>query len=181
MSDIKTLITKIIAIVVVIAVCFILQVSVFSHFPLAGVTPNILVCAVATYGFMKGQKTGLIIGFFTGLLLDLYSGFLFGFYALIYMYIGFLNGFFKKLFFGDELRLPLVLIGTSDFIFGLATYLALYFTRLQNEFNFYLMNIIFPELIYTVVVSIFIYYVILSVNNMMDKLEKKGSDRIGTY
>ena len=181
MNDFKYLIRRILVVILVIVFSFILQISVFSRFPLAGVTPNILICVVSTYGFMKGQKQGLIIGFFTGLLLDSFSGFYFGTYALTYMYIGFLNGFFKKLFFGDDLRLPLTLIGASDFVFGIVIYLILFLTRSRLNFSFYLLNIILPEVVYTVLVSIFIYYILLNINKFMEKLDKKGSDRIGTY
>ena len=87
---------KILVISLVIYVCFLLQTSIFSRYRLAGVTPNILICVVATYGFMKGRRHGIVIGLFTGLLLDIFSGTLFGFYALVYMYIGLLNGLFKK-------------------------------------------------------------------------------------
>ena len=97
------------------------------------------------------------------------------------MYIGYLNGFFKKLFYGDDLRLPMVLIGTSDFVFGIICYCALFLLRSRYEFSFYLLNIILPEVVYTLLVSIFVYYAILKISNVMDKMDKKGSDRLGTY
>ena len=97
------------------------------------------------------------------------------------MYIGLLNGFFKKQFFGDDLKLPLILIGTSDFIYGVSTYLALFAIRSQYDFSYYLLNIILPEVVYTLLVSIFVYYIILKLNNWVEKIEKKGSDRIGNY
>ena len=181
MSDFKQYLRRILIIAVVIYVSFLLQTSVFGRFKLAGVTPNILVCVVSTYGFMKGRKYGITIGFFTGLLLDIFAGGLFGKYALLYMYIGLLNGLFKKQFFGDDLRLPLILIGTSDFLYGIATYLVLFAIRSQYDFSYYLMNIILPEVVYTILVSIFVYYAILHLNNWIEKLEKKGSDRIGNY
>ena len=181
MSNFKQYLKKILIIALVIYVCFILQTSIFSRYRLAGVTPNILICVVATYGFMKGRRQGILIGFFTGLLLDIFSGTLFGFYALVYMYIGLLNGLFKKQFFGDDLRLPMILIGTSDLVYGLFSYLALYAVKSQYDFSFYLMNIILPEVVYTLLVSIFVYYIILHINNWLEKLEKKGSDRIGNY
>jgi len=181
MSDIKQYIKRIVVVALIIIFCFILQTAIFSNIVLAGVTPNILICVVATYGFMKGQKKGLIIGFFVGLLLDLFSGFYFGFYAIVYMYIGFLNGFFKKLFYGDDLKLPMILIGTSDVVFGIISYIALYFTRSRYDFMYYLLYIILPEMVYTLLASIFVYYGILAINNLLDKMDKKGSDRIGTY
>lgn len=181
MSDFKKYLRRVLIIALIIYVCFLLQTSVFSKYPLAGVCPNILVCVVSTYGFMKGRRYGILIGFFTGLLLDLYSGVIFGIYAMLYMYIGFLNGMFKKQFFGDDLRLPMILIGTSDLIYGVASYLVLFALRSQNDFSFYLMNIILPEVVYTLVVSIFVYYIVLHINNWIEKFEKKGSDRIGNY
>ncbi len=181
MSDFKQYLKRILIIAVVIYVSFLLQTSIFSRFKLAGVTPNILICVVSTYGFMKGRTYGISIGFFTGILLDIFSGSLFGTYALLYMYIGLLNGLFKKQFFGDDLRLPLILIGTSDFLYGIASYLVLFAIRSQYDFSYYLMNIILPEVVYTILVSIFVYYIILHLNNWVDKIEKKGSDRIGNY
>ena len=181
MSDIKQHIKKILIIAIVIYVSFLLQTSIFGRLKLGGVTPNILISVFSTYGFMKGRRHGIIIGFFAGLLLDIFSGNIFGMYALIYMYIGFLNGLFRKQLFGDDLRLPMILIGTSDLIYGLVTYLVLFAIRSQYDFYFYLMNIILPEVVYTVLVSIFVYYVILHINNWVEKLEKKGSDRIGNY
>ena len=181
MSDVKQQIKKVIIIAIVIYVSFLLQMGVFSRFRLAGVTPNVIICIVSTYGFMKGRRYGILTGFFSGLLLDIFSGGIFGTYALIYMYIGFLNGLFRKQFFGDDLRLPMILIGTSDFIYGVITFLVLFAIRSQHDFYFYLMNIILPEVVYTLLVSIFVYYIILHLNNWVEKLEKKGSDRIGNY
>ena len=181
MSDFKQYLKKILIIALVIYVSFLLQTSIFGRLKLAGVTPNILISVVSTYGFMKGRRNGIIIGFSSGILLDIFSGGLFGTYALIYMYIGLLNGFFKKQFFGDDLRLPMILIGTSDFIYGIITYLFFFAIRSQYDFSYYLMNIILPEIVYTLLVSIFIYYLILHLNNWVEKLEKKGSGRIGKY
>lgn len=181
MNDFKKHLRRISIIALIIFFCYILQTSVLSRYPLAGVTPNILICVVATYGFMKGRRYGILIGFCTGLLLDIYSGVLFGLYALVYMYIGLLNGLFKKQFFGDDLRLPMILIGTSDLIYGVLSYFVLFTIRSQKDFSFYFMNVIMPEVVYTLVVSIFIYYAILHINNWIEKFEKKGSDRIGNY
>lgn len=181
MTDVKQYVKRIIVIALVVYFSYLLQTSVFGRFRLGGVTPNILICVVSSYGFMKGRRHGIVVGFFAGLILDIFSGNIFGTYALIYMYIGFLNGLFKKQFFGDDLRLPMILIGASDLIYGIVTYLALFFIRSQYDFTYYLMNIILPEVVYTLIVSIFVYYIILHLNNWVEKLEKKGSDRIGYY
>ena len=181
MNDFKQYARRIVIAAAIIVVGFLLQTSVFSRFQLASVSPNVILCIVATYGFMKGKKKGILVGFFSGLLLDIFSGSFFGLYALIYMYIGFINGLFRKQFYGDDLKLPLILIGTSDLLYGIVSYVALFLTRGRSGFGYYLVHIIFPELIYTIFIAIFVYYIILHISNIIDKLEKKGSDRFGTY
>ena len=52
-----------------------------------------------------------------------------GFYALIYMYIGYLNGFFKRIFFPDEVKLPLALIALSDFFCNIIIFFTLFWFR----------------------------------------------------
>ena len=90
-----------------IIVCFILQCTVFQTLSIASIVPNLLLILTVSFGFMRGKKEGLFVGFFAGLLLDIMFGTVIGFYALIYMYIGYLNGFFKRIFFPDEVKLPL--------------------------------------------------------------------------
>ncbi len=80
-----------------ILLCFILQTSVFRWFDFAGIVPNLLILLTASYGFMDGEKTGLLIGFFCGLLCDIFFADYIGLFALIYMYIGFVCGFFHKI------------------------------------------------------------------------------------
>lgn len=181
MSEFKQYFKKILIIALVIYVSFLLQTSIFSKYRLAGVTPNILICVVSTYGFMNGRRQGILVGFFTGILLDMFSGSIFGIYAMMYMYIGFLNGLFKKQFFGDDLRLPMFLIGMSDLLYGIGSYFVFIVIRAKYNFSFYFMNLILPEVVYTLLVSIFVYYAILFLNNWLEKLEKKGSDRFGNY
>lgn len=181
MSEFKQYFKKILIIALVIYVSFLLQTSIFSKYRLAGVTPNILICVVSTYGFMNGRRQGILVGFFTGILLDMFSGSIFGIYAMMYMYIGFLNGLFKKQFFGDDLRLPMFLIGMSDLLYGIGSYFVFIVIRAKYNFYFYFMNLILPEVVYTLLVSIFVYYAILFLNNWLEKIEKKGSDRFGNY
>ena len=92
-------IKRILICAVLITVCFLLETTVFQKLAFASIIPNLLIIVTSSFGFMRGQKEGMIIGFFCGLLKDILGGNLLGFYALIYMYIGYLNGFFKRIFF----------------------------------------------------------------------------------
>ena len=79
---------------ITIIVCFLLQCTVMDRISIGSITPNLLLILCVSMGLMRGRKVGLWAGFFSGLFVDLFYGSLFGFYALIYMYIGYMNGFF---------------------------------------------------------------------------------------
>ena len=85
-----------ISVFLIIVVCYLLQSTVFEALSFASITPNLLIVAVSAFGFMRGKKEGLIIGFFCGLLLDIFTGSVLGFYALIYMYIGIYERFLPE-------------------------------------------------------------------------------------
>lgn len=51
-----------------------------------------------SFGFMRGKKEGMFVGFFCGLLIDIFYGSMIGFYALIYMYMDFAMAFCIKPF-----------------------------------------------------------------------------------
>ena len=82
-----------------VIICFLLQCTVFSSLSFGGIIPNLMIIVTASYGFMRGRKSGLLVGFFSGLLMDIFFSDILGFYALIYMYIGYLNGIFRKMFY----------------------------------------------------------------------------------
>lgn len=67
-------IKRIIFYILAVIVCFLLQTSVFEFLSLADVVPNILLILTVTMGFIRGKKTGIVIGFFCGLLIDIFSG-----------------------------------------------------------------------------------------------------------
>lgn len=162
---------------IIIIVCLLLQNAVFPSLAFASITPNLMIVVTAAFGFMRGKKEGLWIGFFCGLCLDIFSGGFLGFYALLYMYVGFLNGFFRKLFYPEDIKLPLLLIAGSDLLCNLAVYFFSFFFRGKFNLLFYLQNIIFPELVYTMVVTIVLYILILKINQHLELIEKRSAKK----
>ena len=63
-----------------VVLCFILQCSVFNSLALGGIIPNLMIILTSSFGFMRGEKEGLLIGFFSGLLCDIFFGSFLGFY-----------------------------------------------------------------------------------------------------
>jgi rod shape-determining protein MreD len=144
---------------------------------IASISPNLLIVVTSSFGFMRGRKEGMWIGFFSGLILDIFFGSVIGFYALIYAYIGYVNGFFRKRFFPDDIKLPLILIAASDFSYNILVYLFLFFLRGRFRIDYYLLNIMLPELVYTILVTIVLYFIILKINKKLEKIEKRRASK----
>ena len=154
-----------IVIVLMILVCFLLQSTVFQSLSIASISPNLLIILTSAYGFMKGKKEGMAVGFFCGLLEDIFFGRLLGMHALLYSYIGYANGYFNQIFYGEDIKLPLALISASELVYGI-----MFLMRSRFDFFYYFRRIILPELLYTILVTLFLYRVIYMIDQ---KLEPK--------
>lgn len=164
-----------------IIVCFILQCTVFQTLSLAGIVPNLLLIVTSSLGFMRGEKEGMAVGFFSGLLTDIFFGQLFGFYSLLYMFLGYGSGLFHRMFYDEDIKLPMVWIALSELVYGLSVYFFLFLLRSRFQFGFYFAHIILPELVYTVVVTIVFYRLIRSLNHWLEKKEKEeGESRMAS-
>lgn len=162
---------------IIIAVCYLLQTTLFDTFSFASISPNLLIIVVSAFGFMRGKKEGLFIGFFCGLLLDIWNGSIIGFYSLLYMYIGYFNGMFRKLFYPEDIKLPMLLIAGSDISCNLFIYFIMFLFRNRYNFNYYFLHLMLPELVYTMVVTIFLYFIILKINQRLEVIEKRSASK----
>ncbi len=162
---------------VLILTCFLLQCTVFHALSFGGIIPNLLIILTASYGFMGGKRNGLFTGLIAGFLLDIFFGEVIGFYALIYMYIGYINGCFSKIFFPEDIKLPLGLIAASDFAYNILCYSLLFLLRSRFQIGYYFMNIILPEVIYTVGVSLILYPLILRIDQKLTEQEKRSAKK----
>lgn len=162
---------------VTILFCFILQSTVFPAISMGGVVPNIFIIIASTYGFMRDETEGLLAGFFCGILCDVFYGNILGFYALLYMMIGFINGKFSRIFYPEDIKLPMALITLSELSFSTVCYILLFL--LNGRFNvlWYFMHLILPELIYTILVTLVLYPVFLFVNQKLDAFERKRAQK----
>lgn len=153
--------------------CFVLQSTVFKAIAFGGIIPNLMIVLTASFGFMRGEKTGLLFGFFCGLLADIFFGNVIGLYAIIYMYIGYVNGKFNKIFYPDDIKLPLALILVSDITYGFLCYVILFLMRGRFHFTYYLLHIILPEMVYTIGVTLIFYPFLLWINKRLEYREQK--------
>lgn len=142
--------------------CFLLQCTLFKRLSFGGISPNLLIITTTSIGFMRGEKPGLLAGFVSGLFVDIFFGDVIGLYAMLYMYIGFLNGKFSKIFYPEDLKLPLALITLSDLSYGMVCYIVLFLLRGRLNFPYFFFRIILPETVYTLVMGIVLYPILLT-------------------
>ncbi|WP_026660202.1 rod shape-determining protein MreD [Butyrivibrio sp. AC2005] len=160
-----------------ILISFILQTTVFRALDFSGIVPNLMIIVTSSYAFMRGDKSGMVIGMFCGFLVDIFFGSYLGFYALIYMYIGFIIGKFNKIFFPENILLPLALIVSSDFLFGFICYVLLFMFRNKFDIGYYMINVIFPEAVYTALLAIVIYPVLIKINTSLEDVEQRSAKK----
>jgi rod shape-determining protein MreD len=157
--------------------CVVVQTTVLPLIAIAGIRPNLIIIITASFGFMRGAKEGMLVGFFAGLMLDILFGNILGFYALIYLLFGFLNGLFQQIYLDEDIKLPILLISVSSLVYGLCIYVVHFVLRGQFAFFSYLNQIILPELIYTIAATIGLYPLILWVNRKLETEEKRRASK----
>ena len=160
-----------------IIISFILQTTIFRYFDFGGIVPNLMIILTAAYSFMRGDRSGMMIGLFCGLLVDIFFGTYLGFYALIYMYLGFIIGKFNKIFYPENILLPLSLIVAADFLYGFVCYVLLFMFRNKFDLGYYMMHVIIPEMVYTTLVAVFIYPILIRINTYLEEIEERSAKK----
>lgn len=164
---------------ILILIAFALQCTLFKAISLGKVGPNLLLMLTSFFGFMGGKKEGMFAGFFAGLLTDiLYGNSLIGFYILLYVWIGYGNGMFNRLFYPEDIKLPLILTTVSDFIYGFLSFVFLFLLRSKLDMKFYITHVILPECVYTLIVTIILFKPVLFLMQLFDDdiPERKAKD-----
>lgn len=161
----------------IILISFLLQSTLFVKLKFGAVSPNLMLVVTSSFGFMRGRKSGIAVGAISGLLVDIFWGQLLGFHTLLYTVIGYLNGSFERLFYDEDIKLPIVLISASEFLYGICIYVFVYMLQGDFAFGTYLFSIIIPELVYTILVTLILYQVILHINRKLESEEQRSASR----
>lgn len=161
----------------IILISFLLQSTLFVKLKFGAVSPNLMLVVTSSFGFMRGRKSGIAVGVISGLLVDIFWGQLLGFHTLLYTVIGYLNGSFERLFYDEDVKLPIVLISASEFLYGICIYVFVYMLQGDFAFGTYLFSIIIPELVYTILVTLILYQVILHINRKLESEEQRSASK----
>ena len=161
-----------------IVICFLLQCTVMDLISIGSVTPNLMLVFCVSMGLMRGRKSGLWAGFFSGLFVDLFFGSVFGFYALIYMYIGYLSGYAHRIYYDDDVKVPMFLTAVADLLYNLSVYGLQFLLRGRLGIGTYLCRIIIPEMFYTVFITLIVYRLFRHINYRFMNITRKESESI---
>lgn len=161
-----------------IIVLYVLQTTVFTtYLSIAGITPNLILMFSCIVGFMRGRRSGMFTGFFGGLLVDLMNGGIVGLTPLMYLFIGYFNGLFYKEYSKEQLLLPIGLVALCDFAYGITFFFFNFLFRNRLNLGYYFVRIIIPEVVYTVIVTIFAYLLVYFINRQLDYIDRKRMAR----
>ena len=161
----------------ILFISFLLQSTLFVKLKFGAVSPTLMLVVTSSFGFMRGRKSGIAVGAISGLLVDIFWGQLLGFHTLLYTVIGYLNGSFERLFYDEDVKLPIVLISASEFLYGICIYVFVYMLQGDFAFGTYLFSIIIPELVYTILVTLILYQVILHINRKLESEEQRSASK----
>ena len=161
-----------------ILLAFTIQNCVFPLLPFLAATPNLLLILTFSFGFMHGKEAGMLYGVLSGLMLDLFYSGPFGFYTLIYLYIGYLNGIFTKYYYEDYITLPLILSVLNSLSYSMYIYIFRFLIRGRMNLPYYFRNIMLPEIIFTSVTTLLIYRLFLSASRRVEDIGKRRDSTI---
>ncbi len=164
--------------VLLIILAFTIQNNVFPLMPFLSATPNLLLILTFSFGFIQGKNAGMFSGLLSGLLLDLFYSGPFGFYALIYIYIGYFNGIFTKYYYEDYITLPLVLSVFNELAYSMYVYVFRFLIRGRLDLPYYFWHIILPEIIFTLVTTLLVYRLFLSASRRLKDMGKRRDSTI---
>lgn len=163
--------------ILMIIIAFVLETSVFPFLPFIVVAPNLLLIVVFTIGFVYGEREGILYGILAGLLMDVFYSGPFGYFTLIFGWIGFINGFFSRFCYDEYLFLPILICGINEIMYNLLLFAVRFILRGQTNFVYYLKTIILPEIMLTIIFAIILYKPVCSLNAKLKKIDetRKGN------
>lgn len=172
---IKRILTGIVA----VFLFFLIQSSVLKNLAYSGALPNLLLILTVSYGYLRGERSAMVAGFFCGLLLDIFGMNVLGFYALIYVYLGYLAGLCHSWYEPVDFRIPLAMIFTGDLLVLLLQFILFFVLNRDFGFQYFLTGKALPELAATMIIAVPVYPLLLWIEERfvnVDPAEKKKKE-----
>lgn len=160
----------IMALILIINMLF--QSTVFQYVEIMGIIPNTYLIIIISFAFMRGDIEGAVIGFAAGLLQDVFFGKYIGMNAMLGMLTGLVCGKPSEEFFRENFILPLLLTISGIFVYELLYYIFNILLLGYTDILYFIRNIILPEVVYTALISVFLYKLLYIINSWLEEKEK---------
>ncbi len=167
---------RVIALALLIFICFLMQSTLFGVRDLDGITPNLMLILTMSFGLMRGRKEGMLTGFFCGFLVDCLYMSVFGPFMFLYMIIGYMNGFFHKNYMVEDVMLPLIVIIGDEILFNMSIYVFSFMLMNRLDLKGYFTSIILPETLYTAIITVVLYKIFVFVNKHLKEKNKEKTN-----
>lgn len=152
-----------------LVLAFLVQTSVIPLLPFLSASPNLLLILTFSIGFIHGNLPGMVYGLMAGLLLDLFYSGSFGFYSLIFVFIGYMNGFFSNVYYEEYITLPMVMCVINEFVYHVYIYFFRFFLRGKLDIPYYVVHVVLPAVAFSLMVTLVLYRFVFTATEKMDK------------
>ncbi len=154
----------------------ILNNTVFPNINIVGISPDIIICTIASITILESSMTGAWIGLICGLFIDLYSG-VFGFYALAYFLTGALAYFIRKrIFYVDKIIMPFAFAAGAYILKEAVLMLLAYMLDKQFSLSHMLLRYILPQAAFTAVFMLLVYLIFIRIYRLPPMKHKSAED-----
>ena len=164
---------RVLVVGLILFVNFIIQSSLFKYIGVFSVRPDTALVIVVCLSFLRTDVEGAFMGLFAGLMKDLIFGRYIGYNALILASAGFFCGKWFKDYFRENYLSPLLLVSVSAFLSEFITFVVNFLLLGQTNTSYYLLKIILPSTLYTTLCVFPLYWVLLRVNDRLEKWEER--------
>ncbi|NLJ41730.1 MAG: rod shape-determining protein MreD [Clostridiales bacterium] len=137
-----------------------IQTSLFPFIEIMGVKPDSLLALTVSFALLGGNPTGAVVGFLGGLFQDILSGHNVGLSALQYMVVGYIAGTMYDRVYGDNYFVPLFSTAVAGILKQLIIVAYNFFARTDIPLKWALYRIILPEVVYTLILTPLIFFLI---------------------
>lgn len=166
--------------IIVFVVIYLLQTIFFSHFTIAGITPNIFIILMLYIGLYMGRTMGIIYGITYGIFLDIWVGKSIGLTSIALAIIGLISGMFDKTLSKDN-RMTVLLMGVvCTVIYETILYLLQYMVFAINIEIVSFIKILLIEVVYNMLLIIILYPILNKTGYEIEE-EIKGNRILTKY
>lgn len=92
------------------------------------------------------------------------------------MVVGYVNGTFQRMFYPEDIKLPLILILVSDIGYNFVCYVLLFLLRSRLDIGYYFIHVILPEAVYTIVIAFAVYPLLLLLHKKLEAAERRSNE-----